>query len=643
MKKEYLLLFLTLSILSLSNLSNLCGAINQLSFDNQILLTWRFSEAIGQMPYRDVFFPYGLETYYKFGNILFSVIYYFLTPFLLTYIFFVFQKNFRNRLYSYLSLLLLFIFIIKFTGFEIFSRYGILVLFACAYAKLFYSYKNDLKNKYICILGIGTGLVFPLYNDQGIYAFILFFLFLFTDRLYRKYLKLQNLIKETILYIFGFIIGMIPFLIFLVWNNSLIQFVKSVFDLSDLSQYAKVPFFHSIVTVDNVFTLLMLFLAIIFIGYKIIYSSAKLTLNLYVVIGLVYSLIIVEQKNIMRSIDVELSFIGLLIFIFLFFELKKYLNRNGVSNLKSVIYYVNIAIILLFIIGFKIFYSNVNQNSCKGSRNIFAINNTNYKNIKNYLSKNFKAGNEIFSYPADPVLYIVLHQAPPYYPGIFDGSSRNAQLNMINYIKIHKIQLIIYNYNNYAVEDEVPNYIRGIAINQYVLNNYDIKQIIGSYLIMQRNNSTDDFFNNKLLSKIPKFRNSLLQTNMENIPRSEGIYKLNEINKAQSKLVTKAEASTIINKYLKNNFIYSNNIFLVINFNKRDNNKQQAVLSIKTNDDYGASIRFNTCEKEVSCVIHLSNSPLFYRNRLLKDISFDKNSLIGSVKIYRITGDTDLW
>src|SRR5687767_13741472 len=74
----FLVLFSAL-VLSLNYLSICSSYLKHSSFDLQTLLTWDYSAAKGLIPYRDLYYPYGLLFYYKTVNPFFAVLY-LLTP-----------------------------------------------------------------------------------------------------------------------------------------------------------------------------------------------------------------------------------------------------------------------------------------------------------------------------------------------------------------------------------------------------------------------------------------------------------------------------------------------------------------------------------------------------------------------------------
>lgn len=657
MKKEYLILFILLSLVSIGNVINLCKNYTSLTFDYQIISTWEYAASIGQLPYKDIFYPYGILSYYRGHNIFFSILYFFLTPLLFVYFFFIFQKVFENKVLSYISLFTLFLYVLTITGFEVFNRYGTLTAFACFFSYLFYFSKNTLSSKKLFIAGVSCGLLLPLFNDLGIYSLLLFFFFLIFNKILKKSFMTRKAIyafgKENAIFFCGFFAGISPFLIWLTMNNSLFDFLGSIRNLSDLYAYAKTPFFHGFVTKDNFFAFIALFSTIISLIYCIFYSK-KIKFITYLQIGLVLVLIILEQKNIMRAIDWQISFVGLLMFFLLFSKLIEFFKNRNLGTTFSSLYFITISIFILFVLGLhpssfyvsKQYSINDISTAIQGLKvNACQKNNEEYmykvKNehilVKKELQKNKGFNGKVLSFPADPIFYILFHQKPPFFPGIFDASSMQAQNKLIQYIKDEDIQYILYSYKNYSVQDEVPNYIRGKILNQYILNNYVIKKQIGSFLVLEKN-VKNDFFIDKRLNLYKDFKRYLLDVDLESIPRSEGIYKQKYLPNIP---IISTGSLQELNDFLANKTLNSKDILLSVTFNPISFNKKSSIV-IQTKSGLATTILFDGCPKK-PCIVSLSSIPLFYRNRVIDKIFSDSSNAIANISVFQMHNNSKFW
>ncbi len=645
MRKELIVLFIILSFLSIPNLIHLCKSYTELNYDNQIQLAWQYSASIGQFPYKHIFFPYyGFVTYLKGQNLFFSIIYFFLTPFLLTFFYFIIHTIFRDRLFSYFSVFILFLFAFTITGFEIFSRYGVLVFFACSHAFILFSHKIKSQRKIILSAGVLNGLAFPFFNDQAIYGFVLFIAMLTTDKVLRNGFKKENkFLFDLIIFVLCFLVGIMPFLTYLVTNHYFSYFFFSLFELSDISKFAKTPFFHSFATVDNVFTFVSLFLTISFIIYRLVYLRKKATLNSYIQIALVFALILLEQKNIIRSIDIQLTFIGLLLYIFLFYELKTVLKTYKISDIKIFIYYINIVIIILFFIGLRPADAVKNPEQCMYKNGKLTIKNIEkYEKVKR-VAESIKGFNgKIFSYPGDTIFYVVFEQPMPYYPSSFEASAQIAQNKTIEYIEKNNIKYVVYNTKNYAIQDEVPNYIRSPILHSYIITNYFPKVSSGDFLILEKKVDEKDFLNDPILDSLNEYKKTFLKVDLGNIPRSEGLYKKKNLPSEVSKknIVTKSVIE--LNKELSLKNVSSDNKFLIIEFKKSLKKKHKSTLRIKTKDSLETAVKFYSCNNTSPCLINLSRLPIFYKTRLIKEISI-KNNEVKGVNFFEISDESIFW
>lgn len=646
MKRGHLILFIFLSILSFPNIINLCKNYIDLNYDYQIIYTWEHSASIGLLPYRDIFYPYGFLSFYKGSNIIFAIIYYLITPILFTFLFVFINKVYKNRFYSYSFLLVLFIFILRYAGFDVFSRYGILIVFGYICSLLFYYQKANYEKK-VFLLGLTAGIIFILYNDVGIYSCVLYSLFLLVDLGLKRQFKnalayLYSIIVNLSIFITGFLLALIPFVLFLLRQSALSQFIHSFYDLSDLSQFAKIPFIHSISTENNIFVLVLMFITLTFLSYKLIYASAKPSFNNYLQISTSFALILVEQKNIVRSIDTQLTFIGVLLYILLFYEFKEILKKHKISEVSIFVYYTFLLILIVFIIPFQPEGSIKNTAYCKVGNTFYEYRDPKYESLKKIVQEQPDFNGKIFSFPGDTILYMVFKQAMSYYPTIYEASSISAQNKIIKYIRGNSTSLIIYNYKNYAIQDEVPNYIRSPVLHKFILNNYSITKIVDNFLILKKNQKQVDFFQNKTIYVLTDFKHYLLQNDLESIPLSEGLYKSKYLNTKNNKLLITTHSLTALNNYLLTNKVYSDNLFLAIEL-KNGSKKKMRSLIIKTKDDLETKITFSECERDVPCIIHLSRLPLFYKNRQLKNVLIYDENQIKNISIVEVVDDSIFW
>jgi len=496
------------SLLSLGNLKSLCKIYPTLGSDNQALLLWKYAAGIGLLPIKDIFYPYGLLSYYSGQNVIFGLIYFLITPALFLCIFLTFQKLFKDKLFTIASFIVFFLFITIITGFETFTRYGSITALSILFAYIFYSNKNK-SQKIIIALGVLGGIIVPLINDVGIYALVIFVSFSVSNKLLRSKFRLQasqlvSLLKELVLFILGYLLGLVPFFIYLAFTQSLSGFIPYLISISELAQFAKTAFFHSIFTADNLFTLTILMIAIIRLCYKFFFGDKKASFATYLQIGLIIVLLLLEQKSIIRLIDMQLTFIGLLLLLTLLYELKLSLQKYGVSKFIVFIYFINISIIILFVIGLHPSDKFMNQyptpgriisavkifrnKSCVEDNMKFIISkNKQLPGIKKQLYSRKNFNKKVFTFPGEPIFYIMFGQKPPYYPTIYEATPIKAQKELITYIQKENIDVILYNVKTRSIQDEVPDTVRGRLLYEYIRSNYSVERKVGNYLIFIKN------------------------------------------------------------------------------------------------------------------------------------------------------------
>jgi hypothetical protein len=507
MKKylKYLCLFVLFCLVCLGNLQNLCRVYPTFGSDSQTLLLWEYTAKIGMLPYRDIFYPYGMLNYYMTQNIYFFIGYFLIAPILFFIIFLALKRLFNNNLYAFTAIVFIYFFIIRITGFETFTRYGILIAYAIAIA-FYYSSNEKHSKKILLLLGLTAGLIFPFIVDVGFYAPVLFVLFSLSNIFFKFDLKKTKdqmgvVLKEILFFLFGFCIGIIPFAVYLSVTRSIIPFFAYLRNLHDIALYAKTPFIHSLSSPDNLFVLIVLIIGISYLSILFILKKQKATFKNYFQIGMIIILILLEQKSIIRSIDTQLTFIGFLLLLSLFADVKIYFEKLHIQKSYIYLYFIAILTITLFHLGLRPIDTSIdnfpsikNEMQAVGSfYNKTCVNN----NVQFLVAKNnryleiekrvkiipqFKG--KVFVFPGDPIFYILFNQRPPFYPSIYEATPLYAQKTLLQYIKDNNIQVIIYNSNIKSIQDGVPDTLRGKLVYQFIRENYHVVDSQDGFLIL---------------------------------------------------------------------------------------------------------------------------------------------------------------
>lgn len=643
--KETIVLFIIFSIISFKDFLFSCINYPSLDFNSQIPLTWDFTSLNGLLPYRDVFHPYGILFYLKNQNAFFGFIYLFLPAILFTGFFITFRKIFENKLLAYISLILFYAFISKYLDVESFIRYGVISASAFLFSYIFYK-SSFVSNKSSFFIGIFIGTVFSLINDQGIYTFLLFIFLIVISPILKFGIKeikrteyYKFLLPRLLANIFGIFLGFLPFLFFLTLNGLNNDFFSYINQLSDFKIHLKTPFIPYSMTIDNLFTFGGLLIAIFSLSYKLFFNKRKVTFIFFIQLSLVFVLTLLEQKNIVRSIDRQITFVALLLYIILFCEVWYILARNKINDLIIYSCYLIISILIIFNLGLNSFVNMpINFNSqlpkifmsesiarflvdkstlCLNNNleNLLSKENQEYKRIKDVINKDSGGYTKIFDYLSDPVFYVLFNQKPPYYFTIFEASPFYAQESNIKYLEENEVKYVIYNTEILKIQDGVPDYLRGSVLFRYLISKFGILQKIDNFIIFEiAKNENFDFFNDANLNKSTSFKSYLLNVDLGSIPHSEGIHK--------SKFLRSSQALPFTNLASKDKII-------VLELKKKDVKKVKLSFITEVGE---TTVEFDPCKSGFQCVVNLKNIPLFYKDRVIKKIDYDA-SVVSKIKI----------
>jgi len=639
--KDLIAIFALSSFLSLSHIVDICsGYLNYHSFDQQEFLLWNYSAINGYVPYKDLFYPYGLLTFFRNSNLLFFIINSFIPPILFTLFFILFKKIFKDIYFLFFSQVVLYYFIAKIVGFDTFSRYGIFVVSSLIFAEILYLNKDQMLKLFT--VGIFLGLLNFLIPDIGVYTVSTFLLLFLVNELIKSkkisFFSFKNLVQslgKIRIVFFGFMIGITPLIIFSLYHKNLLLFASYFNEVRDIALVAKTPFFSFVDSPSNISTLLVLFTSIFSVLYRFFYLKHKVSLTVFFQIALIIDILILEQKSIVRSIDLQITFVSLILLMIIMYE---FIYALPVNLLNKKIFYslfilLTVALFSLSVpnreINFKIISISARRsivNKCYDSNlTKFLSQNSSYAKVIELLKKKRDFNNKIFSFPTgDSAFYILLGQKPPYYNAIFEGSSVKKQTETIKYIEDNYIKFITLNTDMSFLQDGVPDYIRQNLLFRYILNNYYPLTSIDNHLILehQKNN---DFFGYKVLDQQREYKNYLLNIDLKNIPLSEGTYKSKSIYLPENKILIKSGDYKKINIFLENSKIDSHNKVFIIKFTKPLARGDRSYMKIQTQDNKSTVVSFISCLSTKPCIVNLSSIPLFYKDRILKKIEINKS------------------
>jgi len=107
-----------------------------------------------------------------------------------------------------------------------------------------------------------------------------------------------------------------------------------------------------------------------------------------------------------------------------------------------------------------------------------------YFEVSEYINSHFEDIG-VFSYPGDPVFYLLLGQKPPPYPTVYEGSTVYAQEKNIEYIENRNVEVVIYN-SKAKLVDNIPESVRAPILNSYIYHKYETIETIGEFSLMRR-------------------------------------------------------------------------------------------------------------------------------------------------------------
>ncbi len=458
---KHILLFLLLWLLLLGVWRPL-SSVASFGFDAQNLMLWEYSTRQGMLPFRDVFYPYGLLPYFQPISTLLRIIYLALPAVYLTLIYFSLTSIMGRGWKTNLALLLLTLFILRTAGFDTFTRYGGALTVGLLAA-------SHLRKKWgALLLGLLTGLLFSGLFDQGIYAGLLIAILLIIQ-LVDKTLSIKELPLLMAKFSSGLLLGMAPFFWFILKYSLLTEFVSFLSYLRDVSIFAKTPFTPFAASPDNLYTFAIIFMSVAWLAFNYVYKRqriGKLDQALVVVITL---LVFLEQKSFIRSMDRQLTFLASTAYLFFIFTL--------IARMRRLWRTLAFLVLVMLVVAFSTITHPVGG--------VIEAPSAGYELIVNRLKREPGFNGKLFSFPGDPVFYVYTGQNPPFYFTAYEATPKYAQERLISYIKDNNICFILLNRDIPAIQDGVPNEARSSYLLKFINSSYVDHLQIDTFTIMK--------------------------------------------------------------------------------------------------------------------------------------------------------------
>lgn len=608
--KYYVLISIFLFIYYYEKILYSCEYYKELIFDSQNFIVWDYAKSIGVVPFRDIFFPYGIFYYYKDQIQILTIVYFFLIVLFFCVMYSVIQYFWKSNFISLVFFILFFLFIEHITGVETFARYGLAVSGVLLFA-LYILKKKNIQGRVLFFSGICISFCFSFIPDQGLYLLFAIPIITITHTIFLKdKIKNKFLFFSCIsfFYFLGFALGLLPLAVYLLITEMPDFYMSHLYLLFNIADYAKAPYIPTLKSMNEIFILAVLISAFTYLVH--LFLIAKKPARGLPVFAITLVLIMFEQKSVMRSISTSLTFIAFLLLILLSSVLV-----NG-KALKSRMEIMKVIVIFFLFYAFVFYFGLTpvyrlknNEGKCAYAQNFsFLKDQKNYMSVVSELKKDTNTIPKIYSFPNDPIFYILFSQKPPYFLNIYDASSTHSQEKQINYIKNMDINYIIYNSLTYATQDGVPDVVRGSYLLRYILTNFTYYKTVDNFLIFKKSKLISDFAEN---TEVYKYFSSI---NLGFIPYSEGRYKKDNLPILSFTTIGNFNA-----KLLKKPFDTKNMVILV---SAKSKSGKTAKISLWSRN-LASKISFKECVHPDVCIINLERIPLFLNEKKLTRVTIE--------------------
>lgn len=451
-------------------------------FDAQNAGVWRWTARRRLLPYRDVFYPYGLLPYFQENNPVVFFIQLTVSSLTMAIVLFSLRRELKG-MFSLVALIAFLLFILRYVGFETWSRYGVGI--AACFVLPFVVDKT--RHLYQITFGIITGLLFGLLFDQALYMGVLYIVFIsfawFLERGRSLHSLVQRACMPIVLFGFGFIVGNVPFLFYLISTKSVSGFLFFLSYLPEVSRFAKTPFLPYALSPANMFSFAVLFTALSTLSFAIIVKSQRrLSLSTLLLFLLTAFTVLLEQKSIVRSIDWQITLPTFLMLLILMGKFLSWIKEKGIW--RSLYYFGSTILLAYLIFVYPFRYVHGQQLVIRGDADL-------YERVISVIKLDPFFNGKLFSYPSDPYFYTLTGQKPPYFFTSYETTPRDAQSYISTYLKDKDIRFVVYNLNIPAVQDGVPNFARNGYELAYIFSHYEAWKTVDHFLIFKKKGTVD--------------------------------------------------------------------------------------------------------------------------------------------------------
>lgn len=614
-----------------------CDLLIRYDFDPQNFSTWVYTAMKGYMPYRDVFYWYGLLLYYYPAILWVRVVYVIWICGLFTGMYWLLRQIISHTLLRLWAFGLAVIMIDQLVGLNAFARYGSGMVVAVIGAWGWMSLSGQYRRWWLAGLGLVAGSLFFLIQDQGLYITLTILgmgvaVILIRLEEWRQSDFWIDILKQTVSFIGGWLIAALPFGFWLLINDSWNGYLTNLALIGQMSSFAKKPFFGSYNDLSNLFVTVSIGILGIDLAYRYLFERKSLRQpQQFIKIAFLGIITFFQYKNSVRPLIADQFIVTSWIVFWLYLsELYLALKQSVKPKVLLVGALMMISLVALFLI--------MTPQQLRVSSQAFPLRLTrdwsraaSLSSLqKNHVCQNYNFGNlidqappsyqqvvswlrvqpdftgRIFSYPADPVFYMLLEQLPAPYFNAYDATSELAQELNLKYLQQPDLQYVVLNTHDPAIQDGVPNVLRNQLLNKYLYTNFQPVAQFGKFLILRKSTQRYDFMAELIRSQHADFMNSQLILNFNHLPQMEA----SNVIKADKPLLMTATSSAELSDWLVEQDQIPAKFWLVL---KPDDTQPQTFnVAFVTKDDFSTEITMTNCANDSPCAINISRIPLFF-------------------------------
>lgn len=628
-------IFILTYLICLPFTNNYCHLINWLDFDTQNVFFWDHLAEMGFEPYKDTFYLYGFLFFYKSQSLIYFLIYTLISPLLLTLTYFtVIHRLFSSWYLKFVIYLTLLSLVINNLSTTTYGRYGLLPTFALLSALILYKFRPKKNIPYLT-LGIISGLLLFVSNADALYLMAAQLILIGYDHFaVLGTRKIQIIISAGILkiafYFLGFLLGSVPFIFHLSTHHLWSILPHLITDITFGAEYGKTPYL-----IDNayeLFLILSLVVGFVVLLIRIYQHQLRHTYTTYLILASFTSLLIMFQKHLVRQMANILFYFAFILILILFSQVKKW--RPPLQLILYLAFFISFMTYLRLPVTSRAFTHTIQAylpaqilNTLNYSSRLCRIDQINWSQLQltpahqqvgKYLFAQSPSP-RIFSFPYDPLFYLLLRQKPAPYPNLYNASPDALQKLNLNFIKNQEVNYVIYNLRAQII-DEVPDYLRGRTTLHYLINNFTPVKYYDPFVILKKNPSISkgSFFSLENQVQYPALYRYLGNLSWGWVPYTEARYKDNHLLSGSS-FRSYFDDPEALTRYLSQAPLDATNAYIL--FHTPANIPATNEVTLTDEKEFNTKFFLNQ-KPNSNYLINLSNLPSFMDGGQLAAINF---------------------